>query len=629
MNSELDLDKYHYYKLSINKRDYSSYQYDPLTDDQPSNIPFAVNPISYHFFHDDIIAFANDIPPDIQSRNIHFPLLAKSPVRTNITQQNIPGILVLNNNQVYGRQGKKHLYKCIPHDRRLPIFLIPHDDKSIAHFSKVKINKYITFQFTEWTSKHPIGMIKVMIGDVTQPPNIYSYLLACHGLTASYRTLSSRIQTILKSYPKDDDDNNLIDHLYHEHHLPKKIRDDSSDNNNIYTIDPADCVDNDDAFRIINSDKEEWRITVYISNVAFMIDALQLWDVFPDNKVSTIYMPQPTGKIGMLPPLVADGLFSLRANHRRFTMYMDFSVNRKSGLISKIHFGMALVFIKQNLVYDTPELLSNPDYIQLETALKLACRNDSLMPDGINDCHDVVAYLMMLMNRESAQHLVHQFGKGVLRPILRPTSVVPTSQCDDRGVVQLYHAWSTTDSFKSRYTTVDNYIFTGFDHIVRINDHDNDHVEGEMMLYCHITSPIRRLPDLLNQIVFFEGDFSTQAGLFYEKWMPHIDGKLNEKMRHVKRVQNTAATVDLFFHREEEEGENTYKGYVMDFSSSSSGYHVLQIYIPSLKLMTPVKSLNPFPPTLCCPLQAVDIRVFSFMDEDRMDRKFRAEIISL
>ena len=52
------------------------------------------------------------------------------------TEISIPGILVYNG-QSFGRHKDKMLYKCIPNDKKLPIFLIPYSDKK-SNFNKVK-----------------------------------------------------------------------------------------------------------------------------------------------------------------------------------------------------------------------------------------------------------------------------------------------------------------------------------------------------------------------------------------------------------------------------------------------------------------------------------------------------------
>ena len=59
--------------------------------------------------------------------------------------------------QTFGRVKDKFLYKCIPDDKRIPIFLVPYKIK--PGFSKSIKNKYVVFEFKEWNDKHPIGVI--------------------------------------------------------------------------------------------------------------------------------------------------------------------------------------------------------------------------------------------------------------------------------------------------------------------------------------------------------------------------------------------------------------------------------------------------------------------------------------
>ena len=87
----------------------------------------------------------------------------------------IPGIVVLNGNKTYGKYKDKYLYKCIPDDRRLPVFVIPYAIK--IGFNKNIDNKYIVFKFDHWVSKHPQGTIISVLGDVDKLDNFYEYQL--------------------------------------------------------------------------------------------------------------------------------------------------------------------------------------------------------------------------------------------------------------------------------------------------------------------------------------------------------------------------------------------------------------------------------------------------------------------
>ena len=90
----------------------------------------------------------------------------------------IPGILILNDSKTYGKVKGRCLYKCIPDDRRLPIFLVPHKVK--ITFSKNMINKYIVFKFKSWEGKHPIATLVNALGDVKHLDHFYEYQLYCN-----------------------------------------------------------------------------------------------------------------------------------------------------------------------------------------------------------------------------------------------------------------------------------------------------------------------------------------------------------------------------------------------------------------------------------------------------------------
>lgn len=88
------------------------------------------------------------------------------------TDNKIPGILVYSG-QTYGRHKYKMLYKCVPNDRRLSIFLISYLQKK-SQFNKANINIFILFEIREWKDKHPLANITNSLGDVNNKL-IYRY----------------------------------------------------------------------------------------------------------------------------------------------------------------------------------------------------------------------------------------------------------------------------------------------------------------------------------------------------------------------------------------------------------------------------------------------------------------------
>ena len=85
----------------------------------------------------------------------------------------------------------------------------------------------------------------------------------------------------------------------------------------IFSIDPETSKDFDDAFDIETVGPDTVRISVYISNVSFWMDAMDLWDSFK-NRISSIYLPDR--KRPMLPTVLSDALCSLTQNDERFAL---------------------------------------------------------------------------------------------------------------------------------------------------------------------------------------------------------------------------------------------------------------------------------------------------------------------
>ena len=296
------------YKLRIidrQKNDFGLVNAYTLAD---SPIPHKFNPIAHKMFNQDIFTYENG----------HVNILHSSARCMKV----IPAVLALENSQTYGRMKDKFLYKCIPDDKRLPIFLVPYKIK--LGFSKSIKNKYVVFQFRSWEGKHPIGSLPQTIGDVNQLDSFYEYQLYCKSLYASIQNITKKTMRKLKEKTEEE----YIDMIKTKSDLK-----DYRDVRNILSIDPSTSRDFDDAFDIEKLE-DGHRISIYISNVSFWMDAMDLWSSF-SNRISTIYLPDR--KRPMLPTVLSDALCSLTENIGTTTLYnASFSVNAITFLSSLI-----------------------------------------------------------------------------------------------------------------------------------------------------------------------------------------------------------------------------------------------------------------------------------------------------
>ncbi len=241
----------------------------------------------------------------------------------------------------------------------------------------------------------------------------------------------------------------------------------------------------------------------------------------------------------MLPTCLSEGVCSLKAGSPKgkgkAAFYMEFFISETKSEISNITFGNCLVNIKRNYVYEEPNLLKNPDYI----LLKSIC--NQLFPNKINDSHDVVSELMILMNMESAKYMsnktknniVYRATKKLQRPEGKetPTAKRLTTLKSDGDAAD----WVIPNLVKEYI-----YDYAGEYTLTRAR-----HETMDKEYYIHITSPIRRIVDTLNMMTFQLLLYpNLETNPFYEQWFQKMD-YINESAKAIKKTQSECELLDL------------------------------------------------------------------------------------
>ena len=164
----------------------------------------------------------------------------------------------------------------------------------------------------------------------------------------------------------------------------------------IFSIDPENSKDFDDAFSIwITNEETNFNvISIYISNVSFWLDTLDLWNSF-SNRISTIYLPDR--KRPMLPTILSDALCSLTEGDIRFALTLDLYVEKNTGKILLHKFKNTMIKVDKNLRYDTDEMNNYSEYNTLFQHITLMNKKQKYV-NNIKTSHEVVAYLMIIMN---------------------------------------------------------------------------------------------------------------------------------------------------------------------------------------------------------------------------------------
>ena len=564
------------YKIYVSDRNYNEYMiYNAKTMKKNDEHP-VIEPLKLKLLNCDIFT-VNDNGLKI----IH------SPIRES---KYISGVLVLQGNKTYGKFKNKYFYRCIPDDKRLPEFLIPY--KVNVQFRKHQINKYVVFKFISWKKKHPIGSLQITLGNVDKLSSFYEYQMYCNSLYASIANLKSQTKKMLKLHSEEHYRNLIIE--------KNKIED--RQDWEIITIDSEGSKDLDDALGYKNIDELTTMVSIYISNVAFWFDVLDLWSSF-NNRIATIYLPDR--KRPMLPTRISDEISSLLENEKRFAFTLDIIVNKESGEIISYNYSNTIIKVTKNLRHKTYELDKNVMYYELRTlAQKMNKKNIRL--DNLMNSHELVSFYMILMNYLTAKKMT-EFKQGIYR--FTRTSVdyiVPNGTPKDiAGFLKIWH------SMGGKYCKYN-----------QCNSHEMLNLES----YLHITSPNRRLVDLLNMIVFQDlmgiVKFTEKSQAFYDKWISDSSIEyINDTMKSIRKVQSNCKLLNICYN-DSRLTKKKIEGYIFDKLIRNDNLYQYIVYLPSLKMtnrFTTTEDLNN--------LSLHNFKVYIFMDEIRLKQKIRLLLV--
>ena len=559
----------------------------------------------------------------------------------------IPGVLILENNRTYGRTANKKrlLYKCVPNNRQLPSFLVPYE--LTLGFSKCISNKYVLFRFdssvsvTEGTTERPHGLLVEVLGDVSNRTIYYDYQLYCrelrHSIAPFIRTITfdgkpspviPRTPTLSASLTPRSGVLTVREHTAHTTQDPPSAGGMGATNNPQtsyleggmggrsppFSIDPDGSTDLDDAFSISPHPTHtgNYIVSVYIANVFQMMETLGVWKSFSE-RVSTIYLPER--KLPLLPPLLSDNLCSLLENEVRYAFIMDVEITASGNILTdSACFRTDSIKVSRNYRYESRELLQDNHYLDLLRMSKLA-------DPTIHDSHDVVAFWMIQMNTICGSVLVCN-NTGILRgggePKVQYDAELSPHTTLDNSTKTFLKNWKHTNCLYQVYDSSVIDLSTYY------------HAGLNTNTYAHITSPIRRLVDIVNQTLIIHRlglspSISKDALDFCEKWIAQID-YINTSMKSIRKLQMECELIHLC-ETDPTLLTTVHSGVVFDKKcrdgvSGNSACYSYMVYLKDLKRVARVRSIVDYQE-----YTALSFRMFFFMDEDNIRDKVRLQIV--
>ena len=270
-------------------------------------------------------------------------------------------------------------------------------------------------------------------------------------------------------------------------------------------------------------------------------------------RISNIYLPD---RRHTMLPNVLSRLCSLNEKEERACLVLDFYFSGETSL------SVCRVKVARNFSYDETSLSEYADYIKL------------LSISGCDNSHDLVQKYMIKFNTYCATLLKKGIFSVTVKPDELPHSLLP----------------------------------------VYYNQYSQYEYKGD---YLQITSPIRRLVDIINMyhLCIEQNLITFKDDTFCDKWYNKID-ILNKSLRSIRKTQNQCKMLDVATR----ENLTSFIAILFEKSENDKLFNY-KIYIPELKLTSTVKTDKDFDNFI-----EKEVKLYVFQDEKRLKRKIRFQL---
>jgi exoribonuclease R len=378
------------------------------------------------------------------------------------------GTLILNSSVIYGK--KKNKYK------KMVISTTGEKYTVYTTILKSNYNKYVSIIKDEWDDINNVysGNINKYIGYT----NIYNDNIEFLKLSSTvfpYKTFKQSIRNVDLSPNRE-----LI-------------------NEYIFSIDPPNTNDIDDAIHIVEIRNNAYQLGVHIADVSSYIEYNSDLDDHIRDLAFSIYLPDNT--FNMLPNDIDCSLIS-NYQKRAFTVIFDIV----DGKISINRCCKSLINVTLNTTYANADtVLKNPDNSHFSNNLKLACHVcNCIFKKTYTTSHEIIADIMILTNSKIAE-------------LLHTNSNTYTLYRVNEGQSKLS---------KSYYSTI-----------------PNRHCMLNINHYVHFTSPMRRYGDIIIHRLLH--DVLNKECIVYNTC--DIVDMLNDREKKIKKIERRIATY-MFVH---------------------------------------------------------------------------------
>jgi hypothetical protein len=146
--------------------------------------------------------------------------------------------------------------------------------------------------------------------------------------------------------------------------------------------------------------------------------------------------------------------------------------------------------------------------------------------------------------------------------------------------------------------------------------------------YVHITSPIRRLVDLLNQMLMYQylpglvNNMTPESLTFLKDWLGKLD-YINDLMKSIRKIQSDCELLSRTTNNPEILLER-HSGVLFNKVVMNNGMISYMVYLEKLKLISRIATRVDVPIYTVVPF-----KIYMFEDEDKVKKKIRLQILDI
>jgi exoribonuclease R len=386
-----------------------------------------------------------------------------------------------------------YLFKPLKREKEeeLPLFIV-----SFKQAHKYSENVPAIIEFLEWNTEFPIGNILETFD--TSNNGIYKLYLKNYNLYPERMKISN-----ITSYDND-----------YSKFIEESDREEVFD---VVSVDPLGCQDIDDAFTLMDD-----KIQIHITDIFQIIQYFNLYEILEKNIFSSIYLPLET--IHMLPSQFLKLGSLLKDNLYKAMITLEIDLNEKTSRVFK-----SKGLIKRNLDYDSFKI-SSLKYPSLLHKLEVFYYHITKNYKSIEDSHDLIEVLMILYNVIIASYSSDLKISEENPRIYRNNLILDEIITDEANYLKCKSDLETSsDKSSDKPTNKTEFTELSPELLEIISETFSDNLENEeeplkiilnkskssysfqnkghfslsLSKYIQITSPLRRLNDILNQGFIF------------------------------------------------------------------------------------------------------------------------------